>query len=178
MRWSKLKQQVESRFAETLRGRLELHTAHYRHAHDGDGRLWLTIDGQEVASMCHFRASRARWELAGELAAANAPPGGGGRADAPTYERAWAQALELTRQQGVVSQEEAYRALEAYLNLAIDDAVASKNVLIRALAMADERLGKRRLRALRLAPDAHPLVRELFALRCAAEQIELDPPAV
>ena len=38
----------------------------------------------------------------------------------------------------------------------------SKNVLIRALAMADERLGKRRLRALRLAPDAHPLVRRGF----------------
>src|SRR5688572_21692574 len=103
MRWSKLKQQVESRFADTLRGRLELHTAHYRHAHDSDGRLWLTIDGREAASMCHFRATRARWELADELAAAQAPPGGGGRADAPTLERAWDQALELTRQQGVLN---------------------------------------------------------------------------
>ena len=178
MRWTKLKQQLESRFADKLRGRLELHTAHYRHAHDSDGRLWLTIDGREVASMCHFRASNARWELAGELAAAQAPPGVGGRVDAPTHKRAWDQALQLTRQQGVLNQDEAYRALEAYLDLTIEDAMSSDNVLIRALAMADARLGKRRLRALRLVPDNHPLVREVFALRCSAEQIELIPPAV
>lgn len=178
MRWSKLKQQVESRFAEALRGRLELHTAHYRHAHDSDGRLWLTIDGREVASMCHFRASNARWRLASELAAAQAPPGGGGRPDAPTLHQAWEQARELTSRRGVLSQEEAYHALGAYLDLTIEDAVASSNVLIRALAMADGRLGKRRLRALCLAPDGNPLVRQVFMLRCAAEQIECEQPAV
>jgi hypothetical protein len=178
MRWSKLKQQVESRFAEVFRGRLELHTAHYRRAHDSDGRLWLTIDGREIASMCHFRASNARWRLASELGVAQAPPGGRGKPDAPTLHHAWDQARDLTRRQGVLSQEEAYQALGAYLDLSIEDAVASENVLIRVLAMADGRLGKRRLRALCLAPDGNPLVRQVFSLRCAAEQIECAPPAV
>jgi hypothetical protein len=86
--------------------------------------------------------------------------------------------MEVTRQQGVMTQAEAYRTLEAYLDLAIDDAMSSDNVLTRALAMLDGRLGKRRLRALRLAPDAHPLVRELFALRCAGEKVDPDASAV
>jgi hypothetical protein len=66
MRWSKLKQQVENRIAESLCGRVELHTAHYRHARDSDGRSWLTIDGKELASMAHV----AEHILARELSAA------------------------------------------------------------------------------------------------------------
>jgi hypothetical protein len=176
MPWSRLKQQVESRFADTLRGRLELHTAHYRHAHDADGRLWLTIDGRELVNLCEARANRARWKLESELEAVLAPPNGRS-ADAAARKQASDQALELTRKQGILGQHEAYRALESYLDLAIEDAITSDNVLIRALSMADRRVGKRRLRALRFAPDAHPLVRELFSLRCSAEQIACEPPA-
>jgi len=45
MRWSKLKQQLESRFAPSVRGRVELFQTRYRHAHDSLGEAWLTLDG-------------------------------------------------------------------------------------------------------------------------------------
>jgi len=45
-------------------------------------------------------------------------------------------------------------------------------MLIRAFAMLDSRLGKRRLRTLRLANDEHPLVRQFYDLRCEAEGIK------
>jgi hypothetical protein len=63
--------------------------------------------------------------------------------------------------------------LEGYLSLTIEDALASPNPLLRALAMCDRRVGKRRLRSFEMR-DEHPLVRELFAARCACERIDLD----
>ena len=63
--------------------------------------------------------------------------------------------------------------LEAYLSIAIDDALASPSPLLRALAVCDRRVGKRRLRSLDTT-DEHPLVRELFVARCACEGIDLE----
>jgi hypothetical protein len=45
---------------------------------------------------------------------------------------------------------------------------------VRALAVIDRRAGKRRLRSLEVGPLEHPLVRELFRLRCEAEGISSD----
>ena len=67
--------------------------------------------------------------------------------------------------------------LEAYLSLSIDGALASPSPLVRALAVCDRRAGKRRLRALDTTGE-HPLVRELFAARCACEGIDLEPGSV
>ncbi len=66
---------------------------------------------------------------------------------------------------------EFHRALWDSLSLSIDDMLHSENGIIRALAMLDRRLGKRRLLALDLPDDELPLVRTLYALRCEAEGI-------
>src|SRR4051812_28421733 len=50
MKWSKLKQQVESMFAESVRGRVALWTTRYEKAHDRFGRSWITVDGREIVS--------------------------------------------------------------------------------------------------------------------------------
>ena len=51
-----------------------------------------------------------------------------------------------------------------YLNQSIEEILASKSVLTRALGMFDRRLGKRRLRALDVSED-HPLVQKFHCLR-------------
>jgi hypothetical protein len=55
MQWSRLKKQVESRFAPSVAGRVELRTTNYRHVHDGEGRGWITIDKEEVHNFCTLK---------------------------------------------------------------------------------------------------------------------------
>jgi len=62
-------------------------------------------------------------------------------------------------------------ALGAALSLSVNEMLRSEKVVIRALAMLDSRLGKRRLRTLQLG-DKHPLVRQFYDLRCEAESIK------
>ena len=172
MKWSQLRKQIESRFAGAVAKRVALHTAHYRHAHDGDGRAWIEVDGQEVATMCHFQAGRARWELAEQLRVANNPENRGA-AGLPRW--IYDEAIAITQRAGVVSQAEFYRLLECYLQSSINASLASTSPIARGLAVLDARVGKRRLKVLAAHPDEHPLVRMLVALRCEAEGI--DPPS-
>jgi hypothetical protein len=174
MRWSKLKQMVESRMAISLGGRIELHSARYRHAHDSDGRVWLTVDGREVVSVSYHRTAAIRYNIARGLREANAHVVASDPAFRAEFQDGWAPAKAITRKQGIVTQFEFYDDLEEYLSLTVEQAWESPNPLIRALAIVDRRLGKRRLRS--LSPDAldHPLMRELYDLRCVAEGIEHD----
>ena len=64
-----------------------------------------------------------------------------------------------------------FQALWGYLSISIDDALTSNHVLIRSLAMTDRRFGKRRLRELQVGDWEHPLIRQLFRLRCEVEGI-------
>jgi hypothetical protein len=127
MRWSQLKTNLESLRAPILGKRVGLHQARYRYTLEEVGRIWLTIDGREIAS---FDTSSSEYDD--------------------------------------------YRALEdlkRYLALPIDDALRSSGPLLRALAVIDRRVGKRRLRSLDIGPEEHPLVHELYRLRCEAEGI-------
>jgi hypothetical protein len=68
MRWSKLKQLIESAFAEDVRRRVQLWTTRYERAGDRYGRSWITIDGQQVISMCDYKG--------GDIAMPGARPDG------------------------------------------------------------------------------------------------------
>ena len=50
MRWSKLKQLVEDRMADSLQRRVEVHTTWYR-CLGHDRSSWITVDKHEVANM-------------------------------------------------------------------------------------------------------------------------------
>jgi hypothetical protein len=92
------------------------------------------------------------------------------------YEQAVADAADAARQAGIYGDEDVLSELEAYLSLPVDAALASDSPLLRALAVLDARVGKRRLRELASAPEEHPLVGALLRLRCAAEGIRIGPP--
>lgn len=58
MRWSKLKQIVQSRLAPSLADRVKLETTHYRQAHDQEGRWGVVIDGEQVYGLGCIVADR------------------------------------------------------------------------------------------------------------------------
>ena len=88
-----------------------------------------------------------------------------------------ADAAEAARRAGVHGDADVLHELEAYLSLPVDVALASESPLLRALAVLDARVGKRRLRALAATPDEHPLVAALLHLRCDAEGVRVGPPS-
>ena len=161
--------------APSLAGRVELHAAHYTHAHDGDGRDWITVDKREVVNFCDH-IERREWDRVAEAVLAEHAEAW---QDATPNQRAGWRNWETERRlraAGILSSWRCNNALYEYLSLSIDDALASDNAVIRALAMTDRRLGKRRLRTLRVDDSEYPFIQRLHRLRCEAEGVR-DLPA-
>ena len=178
MPWRQLTAALRERVAPALRGRVGLHQARYRYTREEVGRVWLTVDGREIVQFDTSSYVRRRDELAGELRAANGlrPYGDpGGRRE---YLDADEAAVDILRRAGEYDDYGALADLEAYLSLPIDEALGSPSPLVRALAVIDRRVGKRRLRAMAPMDAEHPLARELYQLRCEADGIEFNEGAV
>jgi hypothetical protein len=170
MDWSKLKQRTEARTADSIMGRVQFYNARYTHAHDGDGRGWITVDGREIANFCDHIARRAWDRVAADVLKANAE---GWKDATPEQLAGWRnyETARWMRAKGKLGRWEFNEALERYLSLPIYDALVSEEALIRALAMIDRRVGKRRLQRLAARDERQPLVRMLYELRCEAEGI-------
>ena len=155
MKWSKLKHLVEDRFADSVRGRVAIHSARYGAC--TCGRAWLAVDGEEVANFC----TRAHGNVVrGEL-----PPN---PASLGKYKAGPVAYGELSRQ-------DAYRACWAFVHdLSIEQALADKDPLVQTLAMLDARLGKRRLTAIDVS-SLHPLAQQFHAFRVKAEGLATPP---
>jgi len=68
------------------------------------------------------------------------------------------------------------KQLLPFLSLPIEEALDSVQELIKALAMFDKRVGKRRLQLLAHSMLDEPLlVQHFFALRCEAENLYFEP---
>lgn len=146
MQWSQLKKQIESRLAPSLQRRLHFYNAVYRASHDHDGaRGWITLDGHQIFNAATYSAWNAehrgsdpriqhlRPELDSALSTEWATP------------EAEARRLAVAgKQDGLYTQLEFNEALAIYVQLSLDDALASPLVLHRALAFLDRRLGRRR----------------------------------
>lgn len=176
MKWSKLKQCVEERFADSLAGRVEVYSTRYRDRyHDEEGRDWITVDKHEIANFPEQGVWSHHDDIARQLQIAANATDYRDPEQAPRYCMLEKTAWDIVHKQGVFVRWELNRALFDSLSLSVDDMLRSENGIIRALAMLDRRLGKRRLRALMLPDDELPLVRTLYALRCEAECITFAP---
>ena len=164
---------LKERLAPTLRRRVAIHQARYRHSREELGRIWVEVDGREVAAFSTAPAVARRRELTDELMDVNNSWG-----SSAAFGEADQRAQDLMVRDGQQSDYTAWADLESYLSQSITKALESSNPLIRALAIADRRLGKRRLRTLRVGPREHPLVREIFAVRCDAEGLGVGAPDV
>ncbi|MEA2558967.1 MAG: hypothetical protein QOH06_471 [Acidobacteriota bacterium] len=171
IQWSKLKKQVEQRFAPSVAGRVELRTTNYRHAHDSTGRGWITVDKTEVHNFCTLKYWVEHNALASGIREANSAMDWRDPAQRAGYYEAGDQADAILEMRGVVTQSWFEDSLQDFLSLSIEDALQSENFLHRALSILDARLGKRRLRSLEFGPEEHPLVRRFLALRQEAEHV-------
>lgn len=52
--WSKTKKQLKGFLCDSLKGRVEFFCSNYR-IHDGIGRTYITVDGNEVYNMCTLK---------------------------------------------------------------------------------------------------------------------------
>ena len=174
MKWSQLKTRIESNFATSVAGRVQVWTTRYRGAHDADGEAWVTIDKQRVSSMGtlsyfeekYTEATRIREET-GCLDYTNPEQRKG-------YFSAQDEAKRLVEEKNeFFTLWDFNHALFAFLNLSIIEAIASDDPIIRAIATLDRRFGKRRLREYDDSGQP-PLVQTLYRFRCKAEGIKSD----
>lgn len=160
MRWSKLKTMIEDRMAPSLAGRVQVHVTTYGRPdwmpYFTRGRGWITVDGREIANFSTDQYLVEHWRLKQETG----------------MQQRVSDIPDPLRERDILPRWWFEDALWDYLSLSIDDAVSSENFLIRALAMTDRRLGKRRLRRLQIRADEHPLIHMFYTLRCVAEGVD------
>lgn len=146
MRWSKLRQLVKERFAPELSGRLDINSAAYGNC--TCGHAWLTWDGEVIANFC----TRAHGNVRGWMR------------DGPSDRIGPGELSEY----GEFRRQDAYQACWAYLHdLSIEEALTDQDPLVNMLALADKRLGKRRIA--QLSSDRfHPVAAKMLELREAA----------
>jgi hypothetical protein len=173
MPWTQLRSSLNEFVAHGLKGRLAIHQARYRYTREEVGRVWVTLDGQELISFDTSRYVARRAQLAHDMRSGIGPFALSATSDYAEYHAADAAACAALREAGEYDDYSALVDLEAYLSLPIGEALVSPSPLIRALAVIDRRVGKRRLRGMRPMSDEHALVKSLFAARCEAEGIEI-----
>tara|TARA_B100000749_G_scaffold277997_1_gene267869 strand:+ start:242 stop:685 length:444 start_codon:yes stop_codon:yes gene_type:complete len=147
MRWSKLRSLVKERFARELVGRLDINSTAYGAC--SCGHAWLTWDGNVIANFC----TRAKYNANGCEDRSEKPN--------PMYADQFAEYGEFSRQ-------DAYEACWAFIHdLSIEEALIDDDPLVTMLALADGRIGKRRLAKME-RDTFHPLAAKVLDLRQAA----------
>jgi hypothetical protein len=175
MRWSKLKKSLEDNFAPSVRGRVALHQAAYRHTRNEEGRCWITVDKADVYSFCSLKALMMRYRIAEEIRQANGSTDFRNKRHQTGYYAAYDQADAISHKKGVYSRWEFTRSALEFLNMPIGESLASPNPIHRALAILDRRVGKRRLAAaLEPGKEKHSLVRLMLETRGLAEGLRID----
>ena len=158
MKWSKLKQTVEQKFADCLKKRVRIYATRYTTGSYFMVRGWITVDGKEIASFSTpDNYGKFGWNT----------PDISERI--PQENRTEGAAVE----KGEFSRSDLINSCRDFINMNIDDAFESDNPIIKALAVLDKRLGKRRLRNIN-TESLHPLVLTLLYLRMECEGISVN----
>jgi hypothetical protein len=146
MQWSKLKSRIKALIAPELRDRIDFHLTSYRASHDGADKVWITIDGARVFDCKHYP-----YEWASDAAYADGLRGN--------------QVKSALANVGIHGPKDFGNAMRAYLDLPVDEALASSDPIVRAFAIVDRRVGKRTLAKLDLSDCDHALVNAFYDLR-------------
>ncbi|MFP3917584.1 nonribosomal peptide synthetase [Lysinibacillus telephonicus] len=176
MQFSKLKKTLEGFLCDSLKGRIEVHAAVYRHSHDDKSRVWLTLDKDQLfsaADLSFHMAHHYLYENIKEELKLKPIP----------YSKSWEEMFNSPEravivevsdhveqqliEQGIMESWHLYKAFMEYPNLSINEALSSKDSFTRAFALFDRRVGKRRL--LKMETLQHPLEQKFYAIRCKAE---------
>lgn len=171
MRWSQLKKRFQDTFAERVAGRVEVWATVYRGAPDEWGECWITFDKKRILSL-----GDAAWQKVYYGEARNIQEEGQSQdyrdpEQREAYHAAYGGAEERATARSVFSPSHLKAAMADYLNLSVEEALASSDVLIKAFALLDRRFGKRRLMGFDPGLE-HPLVVQFYEIRCEVEGIK------
>ncbi|MFN8550277.1 MAG: hypothetical protein U0103_02215 [Candidatus Obscuribacterales bacterium] len=162
MKWSKLKQKVEERFANSVRGKVHIYSTRY--SSNGNrckcGRAWLTYNGKQIANFETILNLGRTHRLHEPITACGHITIAENMRD-----------VDRLVERGEFSRFHLHEACWELLQIPLVTAIGSTNPLIQGLAFLDGRLGKRRLESLKDI-DLHPFPRALLEIRLA----EYNPP--
>ena len=148
MMWSKLKQRVEDRFSDNLHGRLKIYETRQRMGHNHNlGEIWLTLDKERIFSTSDMKG----WQ----------------RVQAMLQEgRSYSQAFDKTAAEGTLPVYQSNALLFDSLSMTVEEMLVSNSVLIRGLAIADKRCGRRRLEKVETdLENEHEFIQRIFLER-------------
>jgi len=181
LQWSKTKSTIESFLCEKLKGRIKVHATVYRKFHDRPSRVWITLDKKEIVSASDIsfavKYEKLYQKMQKEAGLKGIPYNENGAVmfnsvEYQELEKLSDDAEKMMMNQNMFESYHLYQAFMRYSTLSIEEAINSENVLIRAYAMLDRRLGKRRLTELDLTEDTHPLIADFYKIRCDVEGIQ------
>lgn len=162
MQWSKLKQTVEGKFADSVSGRIELFSTAYRKPNSNTGRGWITIDKEEIVN---FATIKSWWNFGAYYHEATQTE----CLKHPAIETSQ-RTVNLLAEEGEFSRFDLHNCCWEYLNLTIEQALEHDSPIINSLAVLDKRLGKRRI-AIVDPETLHPLTRKLLQFRLSVENL-------
>ncbi|MEM1444871.1 MAG: hypothetical protein AAGF84_02355 [Planctomycetota bacterium] len=151
MQWSKNKKRWRTLLADSVRNRVDLHVTQYRHLHDREGDAWLTFNGVECLRFTNM------WAV-------------GHRKHKRGLDFWPSKQSEDLPKDWQYSQHDFWIAFVTWLDAPIETSLVHDLPLVRALAMLDRRVGKRRLRSLPTDQE-HLAVRVLLEVRRECEGI-------
>lgn len=161
MRWSKLKQVIESGFAPSVAVHVHVFVTRYAGAPDAYGRWAILIDGKEVGGL-GMAADLELHELVDQFAAdTNVSLGD-----------AHARAMELLCARAHHTLPMFTGTLHQFTNMSVDAALESPDAVVRTLALLDRRTGKRRLKRFTTQLPSTELEQECLVFRLKAEGIQ------
>ncbi len=173
MKWSKSKKAIESLLADSVKDHVQYHMTRYgRHGggfSDLMTRAWVTWDGMEIANMSTIKWLHEHDALVQQIREINHVINFREPDQSEGYYRAYNEARDILRKQGMISRWTFEKAIDEFLAASIEDALISDNPVVRAFALFDRRLGKRRLAKLEISDTDDQIVRLFSDLRCKAE---------
>lgn len=147
--FSKLKSDVERFLCEPLQGKVELQSATHNQSRDDRPHIWLTLNKDQIFNVADLTFINEQFQ-------GNKNP------------ELLSTEVQIDEQNKMASLH-LYEAFTQYPHLSIVDALASTNPIIRAYALLDRRVGKRKLKNM-TAPQSS-LERKFYQIRCEAEGI-------
>ena len=162
VQWSKLKSSVKALICDELRVRVDFHVTGYHGRLSSKARSGkITVDGKPFLELSydHFCQHGDGWFAS--ISGGQKWGIGGGPSSAETE---WSE-YQLDENH---PPQQLGDAMRAYLSMPVDEALMAGNPFLRALAIIDRRVGRRRLEGLEISETDHSLVREFYRLRMEA----------
>lgn len=179
--WSSIRKELEQNLlCEKLRGRVQYFFTHYRGSHDNEARVCVRVDDKEyVMGNTYNYYNKGYVHLEKEMKRAMEVPmrvwSENGSFDHDEENRAVEEYIEKRQiLDGAFSTYQVMKSIEKFLQIDIDDALRSDDLILKMLALIDRRVGKRRLLNLAVEMERQPQWLQFFyTLRMDAEGLKI-----